>query len=197
MEKAYFFPRLLAYILDIIIVSFAVSIIGLVIPVSDNYETIQKDATELQEKYINEEINMEEFVRQYALITYDLDYASVPSYILEITCVILYFIVFQFYQNGQTFGKKIMNIRIVSASERKLTINDYIYRAMVLNSVLVNLLIVIFVLFMKRDYYFYVSYPLQIIQMIISFITIFMVLFRKDGRGLHDLVGNTKVVMDK
>ena len=176
MEKAYFFPRLLAYILDIIIVSFAVSII---------------------EKYINEEINMEEFVRQYALITYDLDYASVPSYILEITCVILYFIVFQFYQNGQTFGKKIMNIRIVSASERKLTINDYIYRAMVLNSVLVNLLIVIFVLFMKRDYYFYVSYPLQIIQMIISFITIFMVLFRKDGRGLHDLVGNTKVVMDK
>lgn len=197
MEKAYFFPRLLAYILDMVVISFIVAVVGIVIPANDNYEALQKENVALQEKYLKQEISTEEFIRQNAYITYDLDYASVMDYIVEITIMIFYFIVFQFYNGGQTLGKKLMGLKVVGMDDKKLTINDYIYRSMVLHSVLVNILVVILVLFMSRDYYFYVSFPLQFIQLVVLLVTIFMVLFRKDGRGLQDMVGHTKVVMVK
>ncbi len=84
---------------------------------------------------------------------------------------------------------------MVSDGEHKVTINDYLFRAAILNSLFTNLLMIIFVLFMSRDYYFYASFTLQMIQIVLSLVTIFMVLLRKDGRGLHDLVAHTKVVM--
>ena len=106
-------------------------------------------------------------------------------------------VVYQFYNKGQTLGKRLMKIRVVSNDNRELTINDYIFRSMILNSVLVNILVVVLVMFMNKNYYFYVSFPLQLVQIVLSLITIFMILFRKDGRGLHDMVAHSKVVMEK
>lgn len=197
MEKAYFFPRLLAYIIDLAIISLVVSILGGFLPVGDNYEKLREESANLQQRYVDGEVNAEEFVRQNAYITYDLDRASVILYISEITVGILYFIVFQFYNHGQTLGKKLMGIRVVSNTDKELTLNDYIYRSVILNSLLVNILTVAMVLFMNRDFYMYASFPLQFIQVILLLVTIFMVLFRKDKRGLHDMVGHTQVVMVK
>lgn len=195
MNKAYFFPRVFAYFIDIIIVSIVATLICYFIPM-DNVNLLQQELTNVQEKFLNEEISEEEYLNQTALISYDLDYASVPSYIVEVGLVILYFVVFQFYNKGQTLGKRLMKIRVVSSEEgRELTINDYLYRSIILNAVLGNILIILFVLFMARDYYFYASFTLQMIQIVLSLVTIFMVLFRKDGRGLHDMVAHSKVVM--
>lgn len=195
MEKAYFFPRILAYIIDMLIVSFIVFLIGSVIPMNSNKDTLQKEAISLQEKYLNGEITSEEFIRQNAYITYDIDHASVMEYIVEIVVMIFYFIIFQFYNRGQTLGKKLMGLRVVGIEGRELTMNDYIYRSMILNAILANILVVILVLFMNRDYYFYVVGPLQFVQFVVLLVTIFMVLFRKDGRGLHDMGGHSKVIM--
>lgn len=195
MNKAYFFPRLLAYIIDIFIVSLVAGLISGILPNNGNYEKLREESISLQEKYMNQEISEEEFVRQNALVMYDLDYASVMLYIVEITVVILYFIVFQFYNNGQTLGKKLMKLQTVSIDDRKLTVNDYIYRAMILNSVLVNILVVVLVMFMSRDFYFWVNFPLQLIQIVLLLVTVFMIMFRKDGRGIHDMVAHSKVIM--
>ncbi len=194
MNKAYFFPRFLAYGIDILIVSIVASFLCYFIPV-DNYNALRNQLNDVQQAYLNHEISDEEYLNQTALITYDLDYASVPSYIIQVALTILYFVVFQFYRNGQTIGKKLMKIQVVSDGEHKVTINDYLFRAAILNSLFTNLLMIIFVLFMSRDYYFYASFTLQMIQIVLSLVTIFMVLLRKDGRGLHDLVAHTKVVM--
>ena len=199
MEKAYFFPRVLAYIVDVILVGIVITLLGYVLPVGvhENYDIFQEEAKIVQLKFLNHEISAQEYVHQSGLISYDMDNAAVISYIVEIVCIILYFIVFQFFYGGQTIGKKIMGIKVVGIDEKPLTINDFIYRSMILNAVLVNILTIILVLFMKREFYFYVNLPLQFIQTVLLLITIFMVLFRKDGRGLHDMVGHTKVVMVK
>lgn len=193
--KAYFLPRLIAYVIDIFLVSMVASLILMVIPTNNNLAKLQEESVTLQENYLEEKITNEEFIRQYAMIVYDIDYASVISYIIQVVLIVLYFIVFQFYNKGQTIGKKIMKIQVISNSDRELTINDYLYRAIILDSVLANILVIVLVMFMNKNYYFYSSLTLQIIQIVLSLVTIFMVLFRKDGRGLHDMVSHSKVVM--
>lgn len=193
-KNTYFFPRVVAYFIDIFLVSLVASLALLVVPTNSNLVKLEEEATNLSEKYLNEEITTEEYIRQGALITYDVDYASVLTYIIEVIFIILYFVVFQFYNKGQTIGKKIMKIKVVGIDDRKLTINDYFYRSLIINSVLVNILIIVGVMFINRNYYFYANTALQIIQIILSLVTIFMVLFRKDKRGLHDIVAHSEVV---
>ena len=49
-------------------------------------------------------------------------------------------------------------------------------------------------LFLGKNYYFYANYVLQLLSVTIVFVTLIMILFRKDGRGLHDYLVKTKVV---
>ena len=193
--KAYFFPRMIAYIIDIFLVSMVASLILMIIPANNNLPKLQEEAIALQENYMNKKITSEEFIRQYALVTYDIDYASVISYIIQVVVTILYFVVFQHYNKGQTFGKKLMKIQVVSVNDKELTFNDYLYRSIILDSVLANILIIILVMFLNKNYYFYSSLTLQMIQIVLSLVTIFMVLLKKDGRGIHDIVSHSKVVM--
>ena len=65
---------------------------------------------------------------------------------------------------------------------------------MIINSILVNIISVSFLVFGSRDIYFYGVGTIEGIQYIIILISALMVMFRKDSRGLHDLVSNTKVI---
>ena len=195
MNKAYFFPRLIAYLIDILIITMIASMIGRFIPTGNALE-LEQEFTIVQEKFQQGEIELEACVRQIALISHDFDYALVPVFIVEITLLILYFVLFQFYQKGQTLGKRLMKLRVVSSEEgRELTMNDYLYRSFISNALLVNILLIILVLFMNREVYFYINISLQIFQFILLLVIIFMMLFRRDGRGLHDLVAHSKVIM--
>lgn len=197
MKKSYLAPRVLAYFIDALIVSMVVGLLNYVLPVASNYNDLQEELVSVQEQYGKNEIGSEAYIRQTALLTYDIDRAAALTYIADVTVVILYFVIYQFYSNGQTLGKKLMKIQVVGIDDKKLTINDYLYRGVISHAILANILIVILLMFMSRDNYFYVSFPLQLIQIVLLLITIFMVLFKKDGRGLHDKVAHSIVVMKK
>ena len=193
-DKAYFLPRIVAYLIDVLIVSMIVSL--LTIPFNNkNIETLNSDLSSISDKYMNSEITMEEYLNQTLEITYDLNYNMIPITIIDMTCLIFYFIVFQHYNKGQTIGKKIMKIKIISNDENELTINNYVYRSFILNGLLISMLDVILMLFMNKNYYFYLSFTLQFVQIVLILVTVLMVLFNKEGRGLHDKIGNTKVIM--
>lgn len=194
-EKAYFFPRLLAYLIDIFIVTLIATLISMPFT-NENLEKLTNDLNNLSEKYMSQEITAKEFVNQYVDLDYDINYNSVPSTIISVVCFICYFVIFQFYNKGQTIGKKLMKIKIVSNNGEELTINNYLYRSFLLNAVAVNIILIFLVLFMNKNYCFYLSIPLQFIQEVLLLVTVFMVLFKKDGRGLHDKLGNTKVIMN-
>lgn len=194
-QPAYFFPRLIAYILDMLIISFVLSFILMIVPQSENYNAYLKEYEQLQTDYMEEKIDAEEYMNRSVEVVYDLDYSNVMSMIIEIVIIILYFVVFQCYNKGQTFGKKLMHIRVVSNDDRKLNFNNYIYRSIIIHSLLINMLIIAMVLFMNKQVYYYTSFGLQGLQMTLIVVSLFMVLFRKDGRGIQDIVGNTKVIM--
>lgn len=194
-QKAFFFPRVIAYIIDIIIVSLLSSLVMMILPQSDNYNKYLKEYEQIQTDLLDEKITADEYIQRSIEVVHDLDYSNVISMIVEVVILILYFVVFQCYNRGQTFGKKIMHIKVVSNNEDKLTFNNFIYRSVIIHSLLANVLIIGMVLFVDKTVYYYSSFALQGIQMLLIIISIFMVMYKKDGRGIQDLVGNTKVVM--
>lgn len=195
-DKPYFFPRAVAYIIDILLVSIVCSGILFLIPENKNYDAYVKEYEQIQTDVIEKKIDTKEYFNKAIDIVYDIDYSNCMSMIIEIVVIILYFVVFQYYNNGQTLGKKIMKLRVISNNGDSLSLNQVAYRALVINSVLINMLIVAALLFLGRNYYYYASLLLQIISEVIVIVTLIMIMFRKDGRGLHDIIAGTKVVQE-
>jgi len=195
-NKPYFFPRLVAYIVDIFLVSIVCTGIMFLVPENKNYDKYMKEYEQIQTDYMEEKIDTKEYLNKSMDVVYDIDYSNVIPMIIEVVLIILYFIVFQFYNKGQTFGKKLMKLRVVSTKDNDLSLNQVAYRALIINSVLVNILILGALLFLGRNYYYYVSLVLQAIASVIIIATLMMILFRKDGKGLHDVVAGTKVIQE-
>lgn len=195
-DKPYFFPRLVAYIIDVTLVSIVCSGILFLFPKNENYSKYLKEYQEVQTNFIDNKIDADEYIHKVADITYDIDYSNVLSMIVEVVLLILYFIVFQFYNKGQTFGKKLMKLRVVNNNGNELTLNQVTCRALIIDSILINLFMIAALLFSGRNYYYYASLSLQILSGIIIFVTLMMIFFRKDGRGLHDVVTGTKVIQE-
>ena len=195
-DKPYFFPRLVAYIIDVTLVSIVCSGILFLFPKNENYSKYLKEYQEVQTNFIDNKIEADEYIHKVADITYDIDYSNVLSMIVEVVLLILYFIVFQFYNKGQTFGKKLMKLRVVNNNGNELTLNQVTCRALIIDSILINLFMIAALLFSGRNYYYYASLSLQILSVIIIFVTLMMIFFRKDGRGLHDVVTGTKVIQE-
>lgn len=195
INKPYFFPRAIAYIIDILIVSLISSLIMCAVPQDKNYKIYMDEYTKLQTDYIEHNIDQDTFTSRAKPLIYDIDSAGVSSSFVQIIVIILYFVVFQFYNKGQTLGKKFMKLRVVS-KKGDLTLNQVAFRSLFNNSIIVNLLMIGSVLFIGRDFYYYASLGIQIFSVALVLAILFMILFKKDGRGLHDVLADTDVIQE-
>lgn len=196
-NKSYFFPRLVAYIIDILLITIVCAGLGYLIPEDKNYDKYAEEYNEAYENYVNGTITSSEYSNQLADVIYDLNYSTCLVTIVDTVIVILYFIVFQFYNKGQTLGKKIMKLRVVSNDDSNISINQIAIHSLIADSILSDILGIGILLFLSRDYYYYFYVGLDFIFSVVVIICVFMVLFRKDGRGLHDILAKTKVIQER
>lgn len=194
-QKAYFFPRVLAYLIDIIIVTVLSTLVISLVPENKNYTAYLTEYQKIESSFIAGTMDPDEYINKKAEIVYDIDYNNVLPMIIEVSVLILYFIVFQFYNKGQTLGKRLLRIRVVSEDDEEVSMNQYILRSFIIPSVISKMLIIALVLFMGREYYYYASFTVQGIQVVLIIVSIFMVMYSRTGRGLHDRVAKTKVIM--
>lgn len=199
-ENAYFIKRLGALILDMIIVSTVVSMLTFFVNNNSNYEKLTKEYNDVMEQAMDKKTSPKEYKKLLSKasdISYDLSKQTVVVSFVSLTMYILYFIVFQFYNKGQTIGKKLMKIKIESNDGKDLTMNQLAVRSLIINSILANLILLAVIILGSKDIYFVSSTTVSMIQYIIIFTTAIMILFRKDKRGLHDVITNTKVINEK
>ena len=199
-ENAYFIKRLGALILDMIIVSIVVSMLTFFVNNNSNYEKLTKEYNDVMEQAMDKKTSPKEYKKLLSKasdISYDLSKQTVVVSFVSLTIYILYFIVFQFYNKGQTIGKKLMKIKIESNDGKDLTMNQLAVRSLIINSILANLILLAVIILGSKDVYFVSSTTVSMIQYIIIFTTAIMILFRKDKRGLHDVITNTKVINEK
>ena len=192
-EKALFTQRLCAFIIDVLLVSFIVSLISFPFLDSDNNTKLSKEANLVMEKYTKNELEFNDFFNEYSIISYKMARNSGIVSLLTIFFNVLYFVAFQVYNKGQTFGKKILKIKIES-NTGNLTMNQMIFRSMIANFILLDLLSFIFMLICSKFTYFYGVLIFESIQYIVVFISIIMIMFRSDGCAVHDKLVGTKVV---
>lgn len=199
-ENAYFIKRLGALILDMIIVSTVVSMFTFFVNNNSNYEKLTKEYNDVMEQAMDKKTSPKEYKKLLSKasdISYDLSKQTVVVSFVSLTMYILYFIVFQFYNKGQTIGKKLMKIKIESNDGKDLTMNQLAVRSLIINSIFANLILLAVIILGSKDVYFVSSTTVSMIQYIIIFTTAIMILFRKDKRGLHDVITNTKVINEK
>ena len=194
--KAYFLPRVLAYLLDVFLISMLASIIFSFFPQANNVVKLNEEYETASEQFLQKELTSEQYLAQVMDLMYDMAYQNVIYVILEVALAVGYFVVFQFKNGGRTLGKQLMKIKVVSANGEELTMNHYLFRAAILQAILFDIILVIAVLLLPKTIYGSFELGIQVLQIIISITTIFLVLFRKDGRGIHDFIAGTKVVMD-
>lgn len=195
-EKPYFFPRILAYVIDFFIITLISSLILTVIPSNKNYKPNLEKYQKIQTQYMAREITAQEFLDKSVDVVYDIDNSNIISMVIQIVVVILYFAVFQFYNKGQTIGKKLLKIRVISTKDGKLGLVQMILRTLIVQGSLIDILILIALLVSGRNYYYWASLILQFISILIITITLFMIFFKRNGQGLHDVITGTKVVQN-
>lgn len=139
-----------------------------------------------------------EITEKYTNIAQDYNYkmqkAGISNSVLTITSTFIYFGIIQYFLKGQTIGKKILKLKVVSANDKKINILNFILRTLIINNVLLNTIDIILLASISKDIYFQSANITSLLKSIIEAITIFLVMTRQDNRGLHDLLFNTKVI---
>lgn len=155
-------------------------------------KNIDKDEYEIIIENLNLEYSNTELNYSYKL----LKYSTIPT-IVNLMCILLYFVVFQFYFGGKTLGKRIMKLKIVSNNTQKLNIVNYLTRSLIVNEVLINVISLICLIVLSKNNYISYSKLIYVITYILEMVILFMIVFDKNNRGLHDYISNTKVIEDK
>lgn len=191
--KATTVKRMLAYFIDIMIILFT---IGIVVNVKEKDKTVMQLRSDIQivnELYANGEIKFHDYFDRWTVINQQIDQECVIYFIFNILLILIYFVLLPKVWNGQTVGKKILKLKVVSNNNENVTIVQYLIRNMLINGLAQMILILLSLYLLPSSMYFIFSSILTFIQLILVIISVFMILYRKDKRGLHDIFSGTKV----
>ena len=191
-----FLKRFLAYLIDIILVCTIMGIISAIFT-TKNATVLSNQFLELNEQVINTKLDFGIYYSRVADITLSLDRENFMINIINCVIIILYFVVLPLYKNGQTLGKKIFKIKIVREDKEDLTANELIIRNIVVNGLLNTFLAFCLVFLLSGFEYFTITSILGFIQFVLVVVSACMIIFRKDKKGLHDIITKTKVVYEE
>lgn len=194
--NASFIRRMGAYLIDLFILGLLISMMLVIFNIggNKNIKELETERNTISTKFINEEINYENYLYQYAEIDYLIDREQIFVNVVNTMIIMLLYIFLPFYMEGSTLGKKITKIKVVKEDGTKASLNTLFFRSMLINY-LGYLLIALASIFILNSFgYFIVTLILTILEILLVIISSFMILYRHDKRGLHDIITHTKVV---
>ena len=202
--RATFMQRLLAYLVDIVVISVVVSIFTF----SFDNSKLEEINTELNTAMNDlmtattggseaSELNMDEINQKITDLEYDYQKATVLQNSISVVIYILYFIAFQFLYKGQTVGKKLLKLRVVTKEEKEPSLTTFVVRGIIIEGILATFLSLIAIVLLSKDTYLTIYTWLSMLSSTFIVASALMVLYRKDRRGLHDMMAKTIVIKEE
>lgn len=188
-----FKKRLCAYLIDILIVVVVLIIVDSFIPMSNNYVNLNNELVQVSDNFVKNEISFSTYFNQMCGINHSMDKEIFFVSLIDVVISIFYFIVLPLYNKGQTFGKKLMKIKIVEDG-KMLFSNSLIIRYFLMSGFGVSFINLCTVYFVNDFYYNVLGLILLFLQFLVVIISVFMVLYRNDRKSLPDLIAGTKVI---
>lgn len=190
--------RFVAYLVDIMIVGFvatALSSISALNPYYDDYieasDSFNETIESIDDDNVISVVTSDLFTEQ---LQSTLKY-SVCTTIISLVCYFLYFVGFQKWNKNQTLGKKLMKIKVVNEDgSENISVVEYTARTIILYNLLFTTIGICAAFYLTGKSFLITFLVVSIIGYIITYAGYLMILIRKDGRGLHDIMGLTKVV---
>lgn len=187
-----------AYLIDLLIVGIIgsfFSYVSVLNPNANEYEQTYQEILSLYERYSNNEITLDEYQTEYISLSYDLNRSNVVYTCFNLVLLLLYFVVVPVVMAGQTVGKKLLHLKVVTYQDNgSVGIISYLVRAIIQNNILITVVQLGIILYFTKDNYYTIYNNVNMVGYILLYLIVFLVLVRKDKRGLHDLAAGTKVI---
>lgn len=189
------FRRLCAYVIDLVVISLISTLFLKIEFINPNYDKYEK----VYEDYLNyvsdiTDINQIQNDTKITDYSYDLAKYGIASSIITLVVTALYFGGFQYLNKGQTLGKNVCKIKVVNNENKAPKFYQILLRSVLINSLLVTLINILAVAFASKTMYFKIIQYTQLLDTTIICVSFILMMFREDGKGLHDLLAGTKVV---
>ncbi len=189
--KASFFKRISAYIIDYIIIMLA--LVAITASMNINNDVSDK-INDLTNQYRSGDITIDEYSEKIIPLNYELSKRKLPANIATVVVFIGYYVVFAYFNKGQTFGKKICKIKVVNNDGDKPSIWNMLVRSLFIYGIITSLYSIVTINFLSMNDFSYSVSVISIIECMFIVITVLMMLYKKDGRGLHDIIAKTNVI---
>ncbi|PAT02621.1 hypothetical protein CI105_01300 [Candidatus Izimaplasma bacterium ZiA1] len=186
MRKKVTGERIVAAIIDSIIVGIIVAVFSFIAALITGY------GSEIANLFTNAFAGTETSTTEF--MTKDQINFTVASTIIEFAIGWIFFVHIPYKMNGQTLGKKLMRIRAINEFGENPSYKQHIIRAIQNWSAYLSLPIVFFLLVNVI-----LGSVLAVIAGLITtplvIVSIILIIAREDGKGLHDLIASTNVVL--
>lgn len=186
--------RICAYLIDMFILFVFIGIGAMLTNVTENEKALRLELSEMNEKAVMRETSITSYLFHLSEISQDIDREHVAVGFINLVFVFIYFVFIPYFMEGKTFGKALIKIRVVDESGGEATIHSLVIRNVVLNGLLYLFLSLLFIYIVPGILYLLMISILGIIQLALVIFSVFMVLYRKDGVGLHERLSHTRVV---
>ena len=193
LEKATFFKRFMAQIIDMFIIGLIIGIITMGFSTS-RIERLDSELINLMDSYTSGEITSDKYIDDYIDIMYDINKASFNNNLVYLVICVGYFLIFQFLNKGATIGKKIMHIRVVSNDGGDAGFVQMFIRTSIINEIIPISMLLILVMVSSGGLFFIFYSMISVIENIFVIICIFMILYRSDKLALHDMMSKSMVI---
>ena len=192
-KKVFLTQRLFAYFVDTFIVLLVASLIASPFINVNKINKLEKEYYKVVEKVLNNSESSSKYNTDIINIGYDIAVQNGMLTIIKVIVGVLYFVVLQIKLGGQTIGKKIARIKVVS-TEGDLTYNQMIFRSFIANSLLLDIITILLLMFTSRDMYYSGVVLFTSIQYLITIVSLIMILSSNSGLAVHDKIVHTKVI---
>ena len=189
--------RALAYLIDMLLFIIVILICTTFLKSNQNVAVLNLELDTINELALNHEISINTYLNRYADIMHNLDQEKVMINLINCIFIMGYFVMLPYFFEGRTLGKKILGLKVKRRDGELLMLSDLIIRNLIINGLGFMLIFLCILYIAPSMIYFIIATLLGILQILLVIVSVFMVIYRKDNRGLHDVLSETMVVREK